>query len=93
MVGGKCLPESIAPSSAGRSMHGHRRRTQETIVKNDEKEVVLDGGYVQHKLNGGIAMVVRRALIRAAMPVWEKGEECQSVVRYISPCALLTMTF
>jgi hypothetical protein len=73
-------------------MHGQGRRTEEAIVKNNEKEVVLDGGYVQHRLDGGIAMVVRRALIKAAMPVWEKGEECQSVVQYISPCALLTMT-
>jgi hypothetical protein len=69
--GGRKVP-SVAPSSARRSIHGHGRRTEETIVKNDEKEVVLDGGYVQHGLVGGIAMVVRRAL-KAAMPVWEKG--------------------
>jgi hypothetical protein len=38
----------------------------------DEERVVLDGGYVQHGLVSGIAMVVGRAF-KAGMPVWEKG--------------------
>jgi hypothetical protein len=42
------------------------------MVQHDGKETVLDGGYVQHGLVSGIAMVVRRAL-KAAMPVWVKG--------------------
>lgn len=53
--GGQKAP-SVAPSSAGRSMHGH------------------DGGKESSK---------------AAMPVWEKGEESQSVVQYVSPCVCL----
>ena len=53
------------------SMHGHGRRT-EAVVQHDEKEMMLDGGYVQHGLVSGIAMVIGRAL-KTAMPVWEKG--------------------
>jgi AhpC/TSA antioxidant enzyme len=65
---------SVAPSP-GRSVDRPRWRTEESIAETDwmePKKVMLDGGYVQRGLVGGIAMVVGRAL-KAGMPVWGKG--------------------
>ena len=62
---------AVVPSSPRTGLQRHGRRT-ETTIQNDGKEMVLDGGYVQHGFVGGIAMVIRRAL-KAGMPVWEKG--------------------
>ena len=61
---------STVPSSPRANTHGHGRQIKKNMVA--EREALLDGGYVQHGLVGGIAMVVGRAL-KAGMPVWEKG--------------------
>jgi hypothetical protein len=64
---------SAVPSSSLRGMCGDEHHTEESIIeKDEEREVVLDGGYVQHGLVSGIAMVMGRAL-KTRMPIWEKG--------------------
>jgi len=70
--GGRKVYSLVSPLS-GTRVRGNERRTEESMVeKQGRKEGLLDGGYVQHGLVGGIAMVVGRAL-KTAMPVWEKG--------------------